>query len=196
MNSFLSPLPSPLLQVFLESCFPCVLFSLFPLSVSSLLFSNHRSQALPWWGIALFFLTCDPGNAKSFVLHTAPLNIDQQEVLWGASFLNLQHFKKKMKTSHCVWSEVQVPSANYGWNRSIYAPSPLIHAYWPLDRPHSLPIILSSVSDFLFASLFSSCCIHIPHQLLSGVVFNFFATGWSKEKVLCQALLCWWSTST
>ena len=58
---------------------------------------------------ALFFLTYDPGNAKSFVLHTAPLNIDQQEVLWGASFLNLQHFKKKTKTSHCVWSEVQVP---------------------------------------------------------------------------------------
>lgn len=138
-NSLLPPLPRPLFQVFLEFLLALCLGAAF----SSLMLKP---------GFTLMRNLLSPGTLgmQSFVLYTAPLNIDQQEVLWGASFLKLQNFKKEMKTRHCIWPDVQVPKCRL----------------W-LESKHLCP--LSSLSCLLapgsspFSPHFSFICLWFCH---------------------------------
>lgn len=116
---------------------------------------------------ALFFLNWDPGNAKSFVLHTAPLSIDQQEVLWGASFLNLQTLYKENEDKTLCLKRSSSPKVQIMVRIKAFVP-PLLSFMptgpWiiPILSPlFHLSLILTLLHSFLHA-LFTysiSCCL-------------------------------------
>lgn len=105
----LSPLPVPLLQVFLEYLLSFCSTSLLLLSVSSLFSSNPICQQTSQLHLkkssftsarkTLFsvFLIWNHQRAKSSVLRTVLVSLDRQEAFGRVSFLKLQHFKKQWR---------------------------------------------------------------------------------------------------
>lgn len=113
---YLSLLPIPLLEDF-----PGVPAPLLLVSVTSILGSAWRSQVSSQWGICSCLSYLGLLECKGLCFSYGACNADWQEDIYcfGAYFLNLQNFKKKMKRGHCFCSEVLVQKCKL-WSQSVH----------------------------------------------------------------------------